>query len=156
HGRINENDERSLKEFRRILDATFANDLAHGAMVTASNVRGDDQRFGPANVIDSRRDTFWATDDDLPTPELVMDLKREVSFNVVRLREHLPLGQRVEAFAVDVWRAGQWSSFDNGTSIGNCRLLRKQPVTTSKVRLRITQAAACPAISEFGLFAEVK
>jgi alpha-L-fucosidase len=155
-GRINENDERSLKEFRRILDATFANDLAHGAMVTASNVRGGDQRFGPANVIDSGRDTFWATDDDVRTPELVMDLKREVSFNVVRLREHLPLGQRVEAFAVDVWRAGQWSSFDNGTSIGNCRLLRKQPVTTSKVRLQITQAPVCPAISEFALFSEAK
>jgi hypothetical protein len=30
--------------------------------------------------------------------------------------------------------------------------LRTAPVTTSKVRLRITKAAACPAISEIGLF----
>jgi alpha-L-fucosidase len=62
----------------------------------------------------------------------------------------------VEAFAVDVWRDEQWTSFGTGSSIGNCRLLRKQPVTTSKVRLRITQAAACPAISEFALFSEAK
>ena len=153
-GRINENDERSLREFRRMLDATFANDLARGARATASNVRGGDQRFLAQNVIDNRCDSYWATDDDVHTPELVLDLKREVTFNVVRLREYLPLGQRIEAFAVDVWKDGQWMEFANGTSIGNCRLLRKEAVTTSKVRLRITKAPVCPAISEFALFAE--
>jgi alpha-L-fucosidase len=155
-GRINENDERALREFRRLLDATFAQDLAQGARVTASNTRGGDRRFLPQNVTDKNRDTYWATDDQVKTPELVLDLKREVTLNVVRLREYLPLGQRVEAFAVDVWRNGQWTEFAKGTSIGNCRLLRKQPVTTSKVRLRITQAPVCPAISEFALFAEAK
>ena len=155
-GRINQNDERSLREFRRILNATFANDLAQKAKVTASNVRGGDKRFLPENAIDNRRDTFWSTDDDVRTPELVIDLKREVTFNVVRLREYLALGQRVEAFAVDFWRDNQWAEFASGTSIGNCRLLRKQPVTTSKVRLRITQAPVCPAISELALFSEPK
>jgi alpha-L-fucosidase len=106
-GRINENGESSLKEFRRILVATFANDLVQGATVTASNVRGGGKRFLPTNVIDNRRDTYWATDDSVHTPELVTDLKREVSFSVVRLREYLPLGQRVEAFAVDAWRDDQ-------------------------------------------------
>jgi alpha-L-fucosidase len=154
-GRINENDERSLREFRRLLEATFANDFARGAKVTASSVRGGDRRFQPQNVIDNRRDSYWATNDDVRTPELVLDLKREVTFNVVRLREYLPLGQRVEAFAVDVWRDGHWTEFAKGTSIGNCRLLRKPAVTASKVRLRITQAPVGPAISEFGLFAEV-
>lgn len=153
-GRINEADERSLREFRRTLDATFANDLARGASVTASHVRGQDRRFLPKSVIDNQRDTYWSTDDEVHTPELLIDLKREVSFNVVRLREYLPLGQRVEAFAVDVWRDGRWTEFAKGTSIGNCRLLRKDPVTTSKVRLRITQAPVCPAISELALFAE--
>ena len=70
-GRINENDERSLHEFRRILDATFANDLARGAKISASNMRGDgDRRFLPQNVIDNRRDTYWASDDDVLTPPL--------------------------------------------------------------------------------------
>jgi alpha-L-fucosidase len=155
-GQINENDERALSEFRRILTATFADDLAQGARVSAGNMRGGDQRFRPQNVTDNRRETFWATDDDVRTPELVLNLKREVTFNVVRLREYLPLGQRVEAFAVDVWRDGHWTEFANATSIGSCRLLRKQPVTTAKVRLRITQAPVCPAISEFALFTEAK
>jgi alpha-L-fucosidase len=61
------------------------------------------------------------------------------------------LGQRVEAFELDAHR-GKWEPFAAATSIGNQRLLRTAPVTTSKVRLRITKAAACPAISEIGLF----
>jgi alpha-L-fucosidase len=87
---------------------------------------------------------------------LVLDLGRKVTFNVVRIREHLPLGQRVEAFALDQWQDGQWKEFASGTSIGNCRLLRSKPLTTSKIRLRITQASVCPAIAELGLFAEPK
>jgi len=154
-GQINESDQRSLHEFRRILDNTFANDLARGARISASNARGDgDRRFLPQHVIDNRRDSYWASDDKVLTPELVLEFKHEITFNVVRLREYLPLGQRVEAFAVDVWRDGRWTEFGTGTSIGSCRLLREQPATTSKLRLRILKAAACPAISEFGLFAE--
>ena len=155
-GQIHETDMKSLREFRRLLDATFKDDLAAGATVTASNVRGDasDKNFTPQHVIDGRRDTYWATDDEVKTPELVLDLHRDVTFNVVRLREYLPLGQRVEGFAIDVWRDGGWVEFANGTSIGNCRLLRSRAVTTSRVRLRIMKAPACPAIAELGLFAE--
>lgn len=155
-GRIHENDVQSLRGFRRILDLTFANDLAQGARVSAGTVRGDgfDKRFLPGNVIDNRRGTYWASNDNAKTPELVLDLKHETTFSVVRLREYLPLGQRVEGFALDVWRENKWVEFATGTSIGNCRLVRVQPVTTSKVRLRITQAPVCPAISELALFLE--
>ena len=41
------------------------------------------------------------------TPELVIDLGESVTFNIVSLREYLPLGQRVEAFALDVFRHPQ-------------------------------------------------
>jgi alpha-L-fucosidase len=153
-GRIHENDVKSLREFRRLLDATFAHDLAAKATVTASNTRGGSDSFVPKNVVDGRRDTYWATDDTATTPELVLDLGQPVTFNVVRLREYLPLGQRVEAFALDQWKNGQWDEFATGTSIGNCRLVRGEPVTTDKVRLRITQASVCPALSEVALFAE--
>jgi alpha-L-fucosidase len=107
-------------------------------------------------VLDGNRDTYWATGDQVTTPELVLDLGREVTFNVVRLREYLPLGQRVESFAFDQWEDGRWIEFANGTSVGNCRLLRSKPITTSKIRLRITKASVCPAISEVALFAEPK
>jgi alpha-L-fucosidase len=153
-GRIHENDVRSLREFRRILDETFARNLACQAKLSADNVRGNDKRFAAENLFDGDRSTYWASDDQQTTPTLVADLGQPVTFNVVSLREHLPLGQRIEAFAVDRWQDGQWVEFASGTSIGNRRLVRVAPVTTDKVRLRITQAPVCVAVSEFGLFAE--
>ena len=154
-GRLHENDERSLRGLKRLLDATFGVDLAHGARASASNVRGKDARFAAANVLDGRRDTYWATDDTATAPELVLDLGHPVTFNVVSLREHLPLGQRVEDWALDAGdgRAG-WREFARGTAIGSRRLWRGDEVTAAQVRLRITKAPVCPAISELALHLE--
>jgi alpha-L-fucosidase len=155
-GRIHDNDVGALRAFRRILTATFAKDLAAAGKVSASNVRGSgrDRRFLAQNLLDGKRDTYWATDDQVTTPELVLDLGRDVTFNVVRLREYLPLGQRVEAVALDQWRDGRWQEFAAATSIGSCRLLRTKPLTTSKLRLRVTQAAVSPALAELSVFSE--
>jgi len=151
-GQIHENDVKALRAWHRILAATFAVDLARGAKATASHTRGDDRRFAAANVVDGKRDTYWATDDAVPAAELVLDLGKPVTFNVVRVREYLPLGQRVDSVALDSWDGQAWKQFATATSIGNQRLLRTPSITTAKVRLRVTKAAACPAISEVGLF----
>ena len=153
-GRIHENDVESLRSFRRIIDATFATNLAAGARVSADNWRGRDRRFAPRNVLDGSRQSYWATDDGIRTPTLTIELQPAATFNVVRLREFLPLGQRVASIIVDMWRDGGWVEFAQATSIGSCRLIRGPRVTTSRVRLRVTQAPVCPAIAEVGLFAE--
>jgi alpha-L-fucosidase len=153
-GRIHENDERSLRGFRQLFDATLSTYLTNGARASASNVRGGDARFAAANVLDARRDTYWTTDDAVTTPELVLDLRRPVTFNVVSLREYLPLGQRVEGWALDRWTDGAWRELASGTAIGARRLWRGGEVTTDRVRLRITKAPVCPAISEVSLHLE--
>jgi len=153
-GRIHENDVKSLLEFRRILDATFAKNLAKGARLTASNIRGKSSKFSPKNLLDSDRYSCWATDDGQTTPELTLDLGKPVTFNVVSLREALPLGQRVDAFVLEAHGQGGWEEFTRGTSIGNRRLIRTKPVTTDQVRLRVLKGAVSPALSEFGLYAE--
>jgi len=158
-GRIPENDVASLRGFKRYLDATFGADLATGrgrggARVSASNARAG---FPAANVIDGKRDTYWASDDAVKTPSLTLDFDREVTFNVVRLREHLPLGQRVISINVDMRRGGGggWQEFGRATSVGNCRLIRGPRVSTNGVRVRVTGASVCPALSEVSLFSEV-
>jgi alpha-L-fucosidase len=152
-GRISDEDAKSLRGFRRIIGATFSHNLAASAKVTASNVREGDARFSPENVLTGKGDRYWSTDDSVTNSELIFDLGKPVTFNVVRIREYLPLGQRVDTYALDQWRDGQWVEFAKGTSIGNCRLVRGQPIVTDRVRLRLT-GPVCPAISEFGLFAE--
>jgi len=156
-GLLHENDVAALKQFGDLVRATFKTNLASKAKLTASNVRGNDRAFAPRNLLDADRTSYWATDDSVTTPELIMDMGKEVMFNVIRLRENIQLGQRVEAFSVDVWENGAWREAANGTSIGACRLLRlPERATTSRVRLRITKSPVCPALSDFGLFEEPK
>ena len=74
---------------------------------------------------------------------------------MVRIRENIQLGQRVEEFKVDVWQDEDWRLVGEGTSIGPCRILRLYAsATTNRVRLRITRSPVSPAISEFGLHLE--
>jgi alpha-L-fucosidase len=155
-GRLTARDEATLVGFGRWLENTFSNDLARSAVAAASGVRGNDPAFGPGNAVDGRPETFWMPDDGSnDRPELVLQFTEPVAFNVVRLREHLPLGQRVESFAVDQWQEGTWREIFQGGSIGPQRLERlPKSIRTDKVRLRILRAPARPAISEIGLFQE--
>src|SRR5208283_5009106 len=123
-GRIHENDVKSLLAWGKLLDATFGKDLAQGATATASNTRGNDEKFAAGNVIDGKPETYWATDDSVTKAELVLELGQPVSFNVARIREYLPLGQRIDAIAVESWDGSQWQPFAKATSVGSQRLLR--------------------------------
>jgi alpha-L-fucosidase len=112
-------------------------------------------KFGPAHLLDNDRYSYWATDDKVKTPELVLDLHKNKTFNVVRLRENIKLGQRIDEVAVDAWQDGKWQQVASATSIGGNRLVRlPQDITTNKVRLRITKSPVCIALSDFGLYKE--
>jgi alpha-L-fucosidase len=120
---------RAFGDYRR---ATFARDLAAKAKVTPSNVGG--------NVL---------------AAEVIFDFAQPVTFRVIRLREDIRLGQRIDSVAVDRWNPGTWEPLATATSIGPRRLIRlEKPVEAIRLRLRVTQASASPVLSEFALFAE--
>ena len=153
-GLLHENDVESLRQFGEHLRATFGKNLADGAKLTASNVRGGDAKYGPKKLLDDDVWSAWVTDDDAKTPEVILDLKGAKTFNMIRLREDIRLGQRVDGVAVDVFTGGAWKEIAKAQSIGSCRLWRVSMTTADKVRIRVTAAAACPALSDFGLFLE--
>ncbi|HVV56345.1 MAG TPA: alpha-L-fucosidase [Mucilaginibacter sp.] len=157
-GLLNDSDVNSLKEFGQILKKTFAVNLAKGATLKASNVRGGNyQKFGPAHLLDNDRYNYWATDDQIHTPQLILNLHKLKTFNIIRLRENIKLGQRIDAVAVDAWEDGKWQQVATATSIGGNRLIRLgKDIITNKVRLRITKAPVCIALSDFGLFEETR
>ncbi len=150
-GQVHPVDAAALAAFHRGLETLFAHNLARTARISAP-VRGDQPRYGPDNLLDGSLESYWTVDDALLSPVVILNFPKTVRFNVVGLREYLPLGQRVEGFAVDSWQAGQWQPLVSGSSIGARRLLRTPQTITNAVRLRITQAAACPALSELGLW----
>ncbi|MCC6427634.1 MAG: alpha-L-fucosidase [Phycisphaerales bacterium] len=152
-GLIHENDAASLRGMKRILDATFARDLLHAAKCSSTNIRGNaPAAFGPALAVDADPASYWATDDATTTGELLAELDTPITLDVIRLKEAIALGQRVEAFAIDYWDGAAWKELTKGTTIGPRRILRTDPITTTKLRLRITQSLAAPTITEFAAF----
>jgi len=157
-GLLNEHDVASLKAFGDILHKTFAVNLAKGAKLIASNIRANSHtKYGPEHLLDADRYSYWATDDKVATAQLILTLPKQRTFNIIRLREDIKLGQRISAFAVDAFADGKWAEIATATTIGANRLIRlPQDVTTEKVRLRITASDACIVLSDFGLFEEAQ
>ncbi|WP_322963425.1 alpha-L-fucosidase [Sphingomonas fuzhouensis] len=153
-GRIPDQDVKILKSFGDAIRASFATDLAQGAVASASHVRG--KGFEAAKVLDGQRDTYWSAPDGVTTPSLTLDLPPGRSFDLIRIREYLPLGVRVTRFAVDAESNGQWSQLAEHECISAQRIIRlPAPITARRVRLRIIEAPVCPAISEVALFQSV-
>jgi alpha-L-fucosidase len=154
-GQIHENDVASLTGFGQHLRATFKTNLASAASLIATNIReGDKAGYGPEHLIDDDRWSAWITDDDQNTPSVEIRLPKSATFNLVKLREDIRLGQRVEGVAVDAWINGTWEEIAVAQSIGACRLWRVPATTTDRVRLRVTASPVCPALSDFGLYLE--
>ena len=121
-GRWHENDIAALKEFKALRDGLFAKPLGR------------------------LRKKLWQGE------EAILTFKQPATVGVVRVREHLPLGLRVDDWAVDVWESGAWSEWAKGTGIGNQRLIQGRAVSTDKLRLRITKAAATAYLSELSVY----
>ena len=116
-------------------------------------MRGKDKAYAPANLLDGRPGTFWATDDSGLTADATIEFARPTPFSVIRLCEEIRFGQRVDAVSIENWNAGAWEPVAQATSIGARRLIRlDQPVTATRLRLRVTRASASPVLSEFALF----
>jgi alpha-L-fucosidase len=133
-GLLHENDVRSLEAFGEILQQTFGKNLA-------SNAQGL-----PLPLTDA--DRFSAVDGD--TFEAGWTAPQRI--DLVRLREDIRAGQRISAVEVDAWIDGAWKKIANATSIGPCRILYFPEVTTTKLRVRISETAAPARLSEIGVF----
>jgi alpha-L-fucosidase len=151
-GIIHENDVIALKDFKQIIDSTFANDLAKGAKATANSIRFDDQKFSPEMVLDASDETFWATDDAFLPSELTIDFGKDTYFDRILIQEPVQLGQRIGKFQIEVLNENGWQPVFEGTTIGYKRILRINPVHASKMRLKITDANNTVAISKVGVY----
>ncbi|MBS1826435.1 MAG: alpha-L-fucosidase [Acidobacteria bacterium] len=82
-------------------------------------------------------------------------LKRDQTFDVIRLREDIRHGQRIDSIEIDIEEPSGWRTIARATSVGACRLIKlDQPVTAKKVRHRVTQSTGPARITEFGLYKE--
>lgn len=151
-GLINEKDIKALKGFREMLKREFKTNLAYGIKATTSSTRGNSESFKASNVTDNRKDTYWTTEDNVLTGSIEIDLGKIQSVKYVLLQEYIKLGQRVKAFNVEIWKDGKWMKSTEATTIGYKRILKLDPVNTSKIRINITGSKACPVISNIEVY----
>jgi len=145
-GLINEADIKNLKEWTKLRDDIFKNNLAEGAVITSLN------GINLKAILDSEYDTYWTTKGKDTTAVIELKLKNKSSFNVLMLQEDVAIGQRIEKFELDYWDGSNWQKATEGTTVGYKRLLKFNDITTDKVRLKILSSRLNPAISEMGLY----
>ena len=152
NGLIHPTDEKHAIEFGKAVKESFAVNLVEKAKVEGSNVRGNSKKFGASQAIDDDNYTYWATDDDVKTASLTIDLGSPTLFNRFLVQEYIRLGQRVKAFTVDALIDGNWHQLAKETTIGYKRILRFPTVKATKVRFTITDSKSCPLISNIGIY----
>jgi alpha-L-fucosidase len=148
-GLIHENDVKCLEGMRKIIDSTFAVNLAQHAMVRAIP---ENPSHNPLTLLDNDNKTFWTTEQGKTTGILEFDLDGDKTFDCLMLQENFRKGQRVEAFVLEAWKDDQWVEIIKGTTIGYKRLLQFEPVTAQKVRLKILSSRDNPEIATFGIY----
>lgn len=146
-GLVHESDVKVLQSWAKLRQDTFKKNFAEGARVKVSG--GKNKKA----MLDGKYDTHFTTKSERDTTAVIeLQLKGEQTFDVLMLQENISVGQRIEKFAFEYWKDGQWHKATEGTTVGYKRLLRLEPVTAGKVRLRIESSRLNPTISEIGLY----
>lgn len=151
-GLFHEADVKSLQGFRKLLDETFKTNLAKTAVAKASSFRGKAAAFAAPNLIDGRKETYWATDDNVNSGNIELTWKKSQKISYVVLQEYIRLGQRVKSFSVDAWDGNDWKRVASGITIGYKRILKIEPVKTTRLRINIEESKACPVLSELAVY----
>lgn len=151
-GLFHENDVAALHGFREILDSVFKSNLAKDASITANNSRGEGETYSAEKAIDKKKNTYWCTNDGVTTGSLELTWEKRQTLNYLVLQEYIALGQRIAAFTVSVWDNGAWKQVAAQTTIGHKRILKLKGVETTKLKVEITEALACPLVSNIEVY----
>jgi len=151
-GLFHENDVKSLKGFRELLNKEFKTNLAAGKKVTTTSTRGNVKDFAASNLTDGNRETYWATDDKTLSASLEINLGKVQTVKYIVIQEYIKLGQRVKKFNVEVKKGDTWTKAADATTIGYKRILKIDPVQTNQVRISIQDSRACPVISNVEIY----
>ena len=159
-GLLEESYIESLREFRSILDNTFATNVTKGARAIASSTYKNSPSYTADNVVNGDYDSYWAADEGQNTGSVTVFLDGTQQFDLIDIKEYVPLGQNVSDYEVEVRVNGAWKAFGrtgNSTrkskkTIGYQSILRDNPVDADAIRLTIKGSYGSPKISEISAY----
>ncbi len=152
-GLIHPTDSANAVDFHRQVAQELRGNLLRKARCKATDERGE--RFSVEKALDGQFDTYWATSDNTTAAVLTCRFDAPTQLNRMMLQEYIPLGQRVEQFAVEYLDGREWRTLDVGeetTTIGYKRLLRFGTIATQAIRVRFEKARGPLCISEVAAY----
>ena len=149
-GLVHEIDAQNAIEAHRIIERTFAVNLASGGKATASSVLCENTSADM--ILDSGYDTFYTSAKGDLKPVIEIELPKEEEFDCFMIGEVVELGQRVKGYRVEAEIDGEWRLICDKKSIGFRNIQNFDAVTSKKVRITIYDSGAEPVIREFGLY----
>ena len=169
-GLIPENDVQVLKEFRKMLDETFRDNLLDTISCMAyeidegkgknnininnninNNINKGFKKHRLNGLLDDDFRTYWVAQEDRLPVEILIEFP-EAEFDVIMLQEPIWMGQRISGFSIFVPGDEGWKEVANGSTIGCKRLLRIAPVKASRMKIMIMDANNSVALSGIGLY----
>ena len=140
-GTVDEQILARVAEFGEAVSGTFASNKAAAADISASQVRGNDIAYSPANLVDGDPLTYWTVDDNATSGSILIDLGKTTTFDVVSIEESIEFGQRITSFKVEYSSDGtNWSTMKTGTTVGAKRLVRTAPIRAQYVKITVSTA----------------
>lgn len=132
-GTLHDTDVANILEFRSILDETFDKNLAKGKVVK--------------NLADNKITTA-----ELVIKPLEINFNKEITIDRAMFQENIAEGQRIEKAKLEYWTGKKWQLVQEFTTVGYKRLLRFDPIKTSKMRFTVLQSKAPVLLAEIGFF----
>ena len=157
----------SLTETGKLIKQRLGADLAGKAKISTVNVRkaGKKRNYKPVNMIDSKKDTYWATNDGELTDTITLTWKKSQTVRYVELMEYIAKGQRVRKFHIETSADGiTWerrAANVETTTIGYKRIVPLNGSTSASydngyevkaLRIVIEDSKACPLISRVAVY----
>lgn len=125
-------------EFGEAVSGTFSSNKAKDAAISASEVRGNDIAYSPANLLDGDPLTYWTVEDNATSGSVIVDLGKVTTFDIVSIEESIEFGQRITSFKVEYGNDGKtWQTMKEGTTVGAKRLVRTAPVKAQYVKITV-------------------
>lgn len=140
-----------MREFGDYLEQMYKRDYGAGATAISPSTRKGG--YHTNYLFDNDLRTCWVAPENESSGEIIVNLYKEQSFNVIKLQENIvDFGQRIEAFEVDVWENNAWKTISKATTVGFRRLLRIPFTTTDKLRIRILDSRNSPSLASLNFY----
>lgn len=143
-GLFHKTDCENILTWQRYMEDIFKTNLLLDANVIADSIS---EEYSANNLL-NEEDMYFVSND----AEVTFNFDSPVTFNCFKMAEEIRLGQRVRGFSFEYLEGEEWKSICEGKSIGFCRAEYFDAVTTSAIRLRITESAATPILKYMGIY----